>query len=776
VSDALRDQLQSTLGTAYTIARELGGGGMARVFVARDEQLGRDVVVKVLAPELSQELSTERFGREIRLAAGLQEPHIVPVLTAGTTTGGLPFYTMPYVAGESLRARLDRGAIPIAEAVSVLRDVATALEYAHERGIVHRDIKPENILLSGRTAVVTDFGIAKALEASKTHSSGATLTQAGVSIGTPAYMAPEQALGDGVDARADIYSWGVVAYELLAGQPPFVETSAQRLIVAHVMDPPPPLGARAPAAPSAVVELVMQCLAKDAGNRPRNAAALIAALDGAPPTSGEVVTTPADGARAAARIPAVGVLPFANLSSDPENEFLSDGITDEIIYSLGRTEGLRVAGRTSCFALKGQALDPATVGRRLDVHCVVDGSLRRAGDRVRVQAELVNTVDGFQLWSGRYDRELSDVFAVQEEIAGAIVAELRTRIGRGTVRRVTPPPAPDSEAYEAYLRGRHALAQRTTTATFAAVRILEGAVERDPGFARAWAALADAYLTAPVYAGASPSESWPRARKAIERALAIDPALVEAHTSLAYGTMLYDWDWAAAEASFHRAIELNASYAPAHHWYADFLAGRGRLEEALREMHRAHELDPLSPIVAAETGWILAIMRRGDEALAHIERLVRANSGFAHFHIVHGLVLQSVGDHRAAIAAHRAALELGGYYAFSHSALICAHAAIGERDEALRLFESIDERARHEYVPPFAFALAYVGLGDREKAFAWLERGVEQHDEMMAENFLDPLFDPLIGDARYDAVLERLGATPSGQRDDPGARRRGTPA
>ena len=756
MSDALREQLQSSLGAAYTIARELGGGGMARVFVARDEQLGRDVVVKVLAPELSQELSTERFGREIRLAAGLQEPHIVPVLTAGTTTSGLPFYTMPYVAGESLRARLDRGPVPlpVAEAVSVLRDVATALEHAHAQGIVHRDIKPENILLSGRTAVVTDFGIAKALEASKTHTPGGTLTQAGVSIGTPMYMAPEQALGDTIDARADLYAWGVVAYELLAGRPPFVETSAQKLIVAHVLDQPAPLAALAPAASSVLAELVMRCLAKDVAHRPQTAAALIAALDGAP-VSAERSTPQARGARTAA-IAAVAVLPFANLSSDPENEFLSDGITDEIIYTLGRVEGLRVAGRTSCFALKGQQLDSATVGRRLDVGCVVNGSVRRAGNRVRVQAELVSTGDGFQLWSERYDRDLSDVFAVQEDIAGHIVSELRVRLGRATVPRAASPPTPDADAYEMYLRGRHALAKRTTTASFDAVKLLEEAVARDPGFARAWAGLADACLTAPVYAGAAPGEAWPRAREAIERALAIDPTLVEALTSLAYGTMLYEWNWASAEASFRRAMELNPSYAPAHHWYADFLVGRGRLEEALREMARAHELDPLSPIVRAETAWVLALLRRGDEAIAVIDALVREDPEFAHAYVVRGLVLQSVGDHRSAIAAHRTAMEKGGFYSFSYSALICAHAAVGERDQALRLLAGLEERARKEHVPAFAFALAYTGLGEIERAFEWVERGVEARDEMMAENFLDPLFDPLRGDARYERVLARL--------------------
>ena len=540
-------------------------------------------------------------------------------------------------------------------------------------------------------------------------------------------------------------------------RPPFTETSAQKLIIAHVVDQPAPLSSAAPNVPATLAELVMCCLAKDPAARPDDAAALLAALDGAP-MSPKSDAVPTRQARAVAALPAVAVLPFANLSSDPENEFLSDGITDEIIYTLGRVDGLRVAGRASCFSLKGQKLDPATVGQRLDVTSVVDGSVRRAGNRVRVQAELVSTVDGFQLWSERFDRDLADVFAVQEEIARAIVSELRVRLGRATERRIASAPTPDSEAYEEYLRGRHALAKRTTTATFDAVRLLEDAVARDPGFARAWAALADAYLTAPVYTGASPSESWPRARDAIRRALELDPALVEAHTSLAYGTMLYDWDWPAAESSFLRAIELNPSYAPAHHWYADFLAGRGRLDESLREMRRAHELDPLSPIVAAEIGWVLSIMRRGDEALAHIDRLVRTDPSFAHFHVVRGLVLQSVGDHRSAIAAHRTALERGGYYALSYSALICAHVAVGEGDEATRLFEALEERARKEYVPPFAYALAYIGLGDLESAFAWLERGVEQHDEMMAENFLDPLFDPLKGDARYDRLLARLGA------------------
>jgi tetratricopeptide (TPR) repeat protein len=284
------------------------------------------------------------------------------------------------------------------------------------------------------------------------------------------------------------------------------------------------------------------------------------------------------------------------------------------------------------------------------------------------------------------------------------------------------------------------------------------AVARDPGFARAWAGLADAYLAAPVYAGASPRESWPRARDAIQRALALDASMAEAHTSLAYGTMLYEWDWTSAEASFRRAIAANPSYATAHHWYADFLAGRGRLEEALREMRRARDLDPLSPLINVELGWVLGLLRRADEALEQVEQVLRVDPGFAHAHFVRGLMLTARGEHVAAITAERRALELGGFYAFAYAALACAHAAAGERAEATRLVAELEERARGERVPPFAFALAYTGLGQIDDAFAGLDRGISERDELLAENFLDPLFDLLRGDERYDRVLAALGA------------------
>ncbi|WP_309670630.1 serine/threonine-protein kinase, partial [Gemmatimonas sp.] len=416
----LRSQLQSTLGDGYTLERELGGGGMSRVFIAHENALGRDVVVKVLSPERAAALSAERFTREIKLAAALQDPHIVPVLAAGTTSEGLPYYTMPFVRGDSLRARLVVGAVPVPEALGILRNIAQALAYAHERGIVHRDIKPENVLLSRGTAVVTDFGIAKALSASSTKAEGNTLTSLGTSIGTPAYMAPEQALGDvNTDARADLYAWGVVAYELLAGAHPFAARSTpQAMVAAHISEAPPPLDAARLGVPRDVAALVMQCLEKDPAQRPPNADALLARLANVQTPSTESPATrsnrvvlaaaslamligaaalfawgsrtrdagSADTDRTASRavsktIETLAVLPFVNVSGDAKDEYFADGITDELANALGKLPGLRLAGRSSSFAFKGKNVGAKEIGQQLEVAALIEGTVRRAGGR-----------------------------------------------------------------------------------------------------------------------------------------------------------------------------------------------------------------------------------------------------------------------------------------------------------------------------------------------------------------------------------------------------------
>jgi len=736
---------------------------MSRVFVARDESLGRDIVVKVLAPELTEGLSAERFAREIRLAARLQHPLIVPVLAAGTMADGLPFYTMPFVEGESLRHRLERGALPIAESVSVLRDVARALGYAHGRGVVHRDIKPENILLTGGAAVVCDFGVAKALRSASLAptqpTTTAELTRLGLVVGTPAYLSPEQAAGDpDVDARADIYAWGLLAWECIAGQHPFAgRRSSRAYVTAHLAETPPNLATAVPGVPASLAALVMQCLEKAPEDRPPDASALLSLFEGAQ-TSGIVRESSREHQTSRTPLPAVAVLPFANLSSDPENEYLSDGITDEIIGTLGRLGGVRVAGRASSFALKGQALDPRAVGERLGVAAVLEGSVRRAGSRLRVRAQLVGAADGFQLWSEQYDREVADVFALELDIAQSIVDALRSTLtGLITPDSAAPAaPAVDPEAYELYLRGRFAWNQRTAPAAADAVRFLSQAVARAPTFSRAWSALADAYLALPVYTGTSPAEGWRNARAACERAIELDPDSAEAHTSLAYGMMIYDWDWDSAERSFRRAIAANPEYSTAHHWYADFLAGRGRLDEALREIERARSLDPLSRMVSAERAWMLGLLRRDDEALAQIDDVLRLDPNFAHAHFIRGLLLATRTEYASAIAELRRSLELGGFYGHAFGALGYAVAASGDHVEATRLIDELRARVEREHVPPFAVALAYAGFRDLDSVFVWLERGIEEHDELLAENFCDPLFDEVRRDPRCGPILSRL--------------------
>src|SRR6478735_5208896 len=586
VTDSFQRQLQTSLGSAYTLGRELGGGGMSRVFVARDETLGRDVVVKVLASHLAEGLSVERFAREIRLAAALQEPHIVPVHAAGTTGDGLPYYTMPFVAGESLRARLASGRLPIAETIDFLRDVATALEYAHARGIVHRDIKPENILLSGRTAVVTDFGIAKALEASKTHAPGATLTQAGMSIGTPAYMAPEQALGDVVDARADLYAWGVLAYEALAGRHPFAgKTTAQALIAAHVVDIPASLAAQRPDLPANVETIVMRCVEKDPERRPANAGEVLAALT----ASATAWVTPTSSAVKAER--SIAVLPFVNLSADVENEYFSDGLSDEIRNALAKLSGLRVMARGSSFAFKGRNMDVRSVGEQLGARFVLDGSVRKAGARVRITTQLVDAAEGYQLWSERYDRDMSDVFAMQDEITAAIRDALSERLLGIGVASPQLTPQIDAATYELYLRGRHMIEQRIWD-TEGGARVIEEVISRAPGYAPGYAQLAVAHAARIYYGVAAAADEWPTVRALAEKAVAIDPSIASAHFLLAEAAFHFEWDWERAARLFAHALEVDP-FNPATHLRAIIpLYLSRRFEEAIHRCERAIALWP----------------------------------------------------------------------------------------------------------------------------------------------------------------------------------------
>ena len=655
MSDQLRDRLQSSLGAAYRLERELGSGGMARVFVASDPALGRQVVVKVLSPETAEGMSAERFTREIRLAAALQDPHIVPVLTAGQTSDGLPYYTMPFVTGESLRVRMQRGSLALDESLRILRDVAEALEYAHARGVVHRDIKPENVLLAGRNAVVADFGIAKALELSTLGSrlSGAAeadsrepraekLTAVGTSLGTPAYMAPEQAVGDHTDHRADLYAWGMMAYELLAGAHPFAGKTTQRqLVAAQVTQTPPPLDDRQPGLPLGLGALVMACLAKDPSDRPADATAVHAALDAAMSSgSGATMASSVPGvvagtatprrramlagvalaavaglaglggylatrptAPAANATPGLAVLPFEH-QGDSADAYVTDGITDEIRGRLAGIRDLMVIARASSNQTAASGSTPAEIAKELGVRYLLTGTVRVMGSgaerRVVVRPELVEvTSDGRaqSRWQAPFEAEFRDVVRVQSDIAGRVVSAMELPVSAEDRSRAMAVTMRDPAAYDLYLQAQARVdwgSRSDAASNLAAVPLFEAAVARDSTMVEAWGGLAGALVLA--YSNGVPTRALAeRSRVAALRTLALDPAGVTGASAHGLYLRLVTRDKVRALDELRRAVVASPNDPVSNAGFGVALFDVGRLEEALRYFERAKRLDPRQP-------------------------------------------------------------------------------------------------------------------------------------------------------------------------------------
>jgi len=721
----IRTQLQTTLGAAYTVERELGGGGMSRVFVATDTRLGRRVVVKVLAPDLVASVSAERFEREIRLAARLQHPHIVPLLSAGDVNG-IPYYTMPFVEGASLRERLALGALPPAEVQSILRDVARALAYAHRQGIVHRDIKPENVLLAEGVAMVADFGVARALSAATTFASAA-LTQVGMQIGTPAYMAPEQAAGDpDVDFRADLYAFGVMAYELLAGQHPFAgRRTMQALVAAHLTEQPKPLTTHTADVTTSLATIVMQCLGKDPLERPESASAIVRALEGMS-TPDAAYTTPVT-----KTVPRIAVLPFTNMSGDPENEYFSDGITDDLIGALTSLKGLRVAARTSSFAFKGRNVELATVGSTLGVGTVLQGSVRRAGNRVRVTVQLMNTAEGTQLWSERYDRNLDDLFAIQDEIVRGIVDQLKLTLGlERTAAQLVAPQTDDLEAYQLCLRGREAAYMRSPASLRRAIEYFRQALARDPDYARAHLGLADAHIGLGVYQYIPTIEANAVATSALQAAERLRPDLALVHVLWGQLKLYLRSDWHEAGPHLARALAIDPNE-PLAHAYVAFLNGMlGNLEASKAAALRAVSLDPLSVFIRAVSvmGFPAVGIPGADSAAAldaHETALAMDPNSVIHLWMS-AVRLADFGRHEEAVARMRRTVELTQRAPLIVGMYGRVLAMAGRREEALALRAELRDRAQREYVGPAAMLLmGCLDPDDEAATAALLEANIE---------------------------------------------------
>ena len=757
----VRTQLQATLGAAYTVERELGGGGMSRVFLATDTRLGRRVVVKVLSPDLMASVSADRFEREIRLAARLQHPHIVPLLSAGDV-GGIPYYTMPFVEGASLRDRLAAGPLPQTEAQSILRDVARALAYAHRQGIVHRDIKPENVLLAEGVAMVADFGVARALSAATTLS-GDVLTQVGMQIGTPAYMAPEQAAGDpDVDFRADLYAFGVMAYELLAGQHPFAgKRNMHALVAAHLTEQPKPLTTHASDVKASLSTIVMQCLGKDPAERPESASAIVRALDGAQtPNAASASTTPP----ATKAVPGIAVLPFTNMSGDPENEYFSDGITDDLIGALTPLKGLKVAARTSSFAFKGKSVELATIGATLGVRSVLQGSVRRAGNRVRVTVQLMNAIEGTQLWSERYDRNLDDIFAIQDEIVRGIVDQLKVTLGleQTVAAQLVAPQTDDLEAYQLCLRGREAAYLRSPASLRRAIEYFRQALGRDPDYARAHIGLAEAHIGLGVYQYIPTIEANEVAMSALQAAERLRPDLALVHVLWGQLKLYLRPDWHEAGPHFERALAIDPNE-PLAHAYLAFLNGMlGNLEASKAAALRAVSLDPLSVFIRAVSvmGYPVVGIPGADSAAAldaHETALAMDPNAVIHLWMS-ATRLADFGRHEEAVARMRRTVELTQRGPLIVGMYARALALAGRREEALALRAELRDRAQREYVGPAAM-LMMVGLDldDEAATAALLEANIEAMTGPTAiVTTVVRELTPLLGSPRLGPLVRRL--------------------
>jgi serine/threonine-protein kinase len=729
------------LADRYAILRELGRGGMATVYLADDRRHGRQVAIKLLNPELGAVLGPDRFTREIRIAAALSHPHILPLYDSGEA-GGRLYYVMPYVRGGSLRERLaSERPLNAEEAVALVRQVAAALDHAHTHGLVHRDIKPENILLHEGEAMVADFGIALAA-ATAPHE---RLTQTGLMVGTPEYMSPEQAAGERtLDARSDVYSLGCVLYELLTGEPPHRATTPRGVIARRFSETPPHPRRVRPALPTALDEAVARALALDPADRFESAVAFADALAG----------RAAPGR--AARLPSVAVLPFQNLSTDPENEFFADGITEDVIAQLSKIRSLRVIGRSSVMRFKGRDQSLREIGLTLDVGTLLEGSVRRAGKRVRIVAQLIDAETDRHRWAETYDRDLTDIFAIQTDVALQIASALEAELTQEERARLRRQPTDDLQAYQLYLQARHCLTRWTKQGLDQAIRHLNEAVRRDPDFAPAHAALAWVYLDMGIaVVGSTPSsEAFERARSAVARALELDPALAQAHAVLGHLRYVCDYDWTGAEAELKRAIELDPNGGEAYDFYGLMLSALERYDEAIEMQRQAHAVDPLAHRMDLVTTYLRA--GRYDEALRAVTRVLEVEPELPLAHLTLGWVRMLTGMPAEGIAAMERAVQLASDNTLYLAQLGQAYARAGRLDDARDVLERLEELSRRRYVSPYHMAYVHTGLGDHERALDWLERACEERTGGVFGIKGSFLFAPLRSHPRFQALLRKM--------------------
>ncbi|MDX6710939.1 MAG: eukaryotic-like serine/threonine-protein kinase [Blastocatellia bacterium] len=773
----------------YEITTQLGAGGMGEVYLAEDTRLKRKVALKVLPENIAADTDRLlRFEREAHSASALNHPNILTIFEFGTETGR-HFLASEFVKGETLRNRLDKENLTVSTTLDITLQIASALSAAHEAGIIHRDIKPENLMIREDGYVkVLDFGLAKLSEppavaggfdADEEVATRMQLqTQAGMIMGTVAYMSPEQARGRPVDARTDIFSLGVVLYEMLCGRQPFTGETINHTIVAILEKEPLPISQFTRDCPAALKRIIQKALAKDAGARYQTAKDLLADLKSLQKrlefeAELERTSSPNNEMEAQTQIikaemtantdtrNSIAVLPFTNMSADAENEYFCDGLAEELLNALAKIEDLKVAARTSAFSFKGKNTEVSQIGTALNVKTVLEGSVRKSGNRLRITVQLINSADGYHLWSERYDREMQDIFDLQDEITLAVVNALRLKLlGEEKVtvlRRYTD----NTEAYELYLKGRYHYHKFTPEGWLKAIEFFKQAIRKEPEYAPAYANLASVLSFSWFFGVLPPDETVAQWRTATMRALEIDERLDEAHSALARLRFYYEWNWAEAEREFLRAIELNPDNAEIHHQYGICLAALGRFDEAVSEGAKALKLDPLSLLVNLQVGWVYLFSGQLDEALQLTRKMLEMEPNFHGAYWQMGVALAAQGKHEEALEAYRKALALdSNSLALSNAGSI--YGLLGKREEALEALNQLLEMKKRQPVAAFNMARIYSGLGDNDKAIEWLEKSVEERNGELTFLNIKTATGYMFGanirqDSRFQDILRRVG-------------------
>ena len=795
----------------YRIIELLGAGGMGEVYLADDARLDRKVAIKVLRTEVGDEQAKERLIREARAVAKLDHANICSIYEIGEDNDR-SFIVMQYIEGETLASRIQRKPIELIESLDIIVQVSEALAEAHSRGIIHLDIKPQNIMITAKgQAKVMDFGLAKvireqALADSQTQTE-LLLTDPGVLHGTVPYMSPEQLRGEAADARSDIFSFGAMLYEMITGRQPFTAESAAATISAILTSEPPPLARYASNVPEELQRIVRKCLEKDRGRRYQTMSdsgidldncrrehqvARITASQAERLTAAETIATsvseitrPRFLSRRAfvywavpalavilaltyvlffrrsattARSPEIrslAVLPLKNLSSDQAEEYFADGMTEALITELSRIGALRVISRTSAMGYKNTDKRMIQIAQELNVDGVIEGSIMRDGDRVRISVQLIHGPTDNHLWAENYVRELRGILGLQSDVARAIASQVRVELSAQETARLSEMPKVDPEAHDAYLRGRFYWNEGAREDIERARGYFEQALKKDPRYAPAYAGLADYYSVLPFYTNARPDDVFPRAKEAVAKALELDGSLAEAHGTLAYILTYYDWDWAAAEQEFKQSLALNPNDATQRHRYSRYLVSLGRSEEALKEIERARLLDPLDLVIKANVGVIHYFARQYDQAIEELQNVMRDNPDFATAKWGLALAYEQKGNYQQALPVMEKASTRRSPNALASLGHLCG--VMGRKQQAKAILVELRTRAREENISGYQLALVHIGLGETEEALGALQRAYQERSTLLTYLKMDPRFDPLRNDPGFRDLLKRIG-------------------